>query len=66
MCIAPPLSVLNNYTVIMDAAPGPDNMDSGLRLKLVDDPVALQLRKDSRTVNLGVNDTTISIDVSNV
>ena len=64
MCIAPPLSVLNNYTVIMDAAPGPDNMDSDLRLMLVDDPVAMQLRKDSRTVDLGVNDSTITIDVN--
>ena len=64
MCIAPPLSVLNNYTVVMDAAPAPNNMDKDLRLTLVDDPVAMQLRKDSRTVVLGVNDSSISIDVS--
>ena len=63
MCIAPPLSVMNNYTVVMDAAPGPDNMDRSLRLSLVDDPVALKLREDSRTVSLGVDDSTISIDV---
>ena len=66
MCIAPPVSVLNNYivyTVILDGAPGPDNMDSALRLMLVDDPVALQIRRDSREVNLGVNDSTISIEV---
>ena len=64
MCTAPPLSVLNNYTVIMDGAPGPDNMDSALRLMLVEDPVALQLREDSRAVDLSANDSTISIDVS--
>ena len=58
MCIAPPLSVLNSYTVVMDAAPGPDNP-----LVLVDNPVAKQLRQDSRTLSLGVNDSTITIDV---
>ena len=62
MCIAPPLSVLNSYTVVMDAAPGPpDNTD--FRLVLVDNPVATQLRKDSRTLNLGVNDSNIYINV---
>ena len=64
MCIAPPLSALNSYTVVMDAAPGPDNLDSNLRLSLVADPKVLQLRKDSRRVDLGVNDSTISIIVS--
>ena len=58
MCIAPPLSVLNSYTVVMDAAPGPDNT-----LVLVDNPVATQLRENSRTMSLGVNDSTITIDV---
>ena len=28
MCIAPSLSVLNSYTVVMDAAPGPDTSDN--------------------------------------
>ena len=64
MCIAPPLSVLNSYTVVMDAAPGPDNLDSNLRLSLAADPKALQLKKRSRRVDLGVNDLTISIIVS--
>ena len=48
----------------MDAAPGPDNLDSNLRLSLVADPKVLQLRKDSGSVDLGVNDSTISIEVS--
>ena len=61
MCIAPPLSVLNSYTVVMDAAPGPDSTD--FRLVLVDNPVATRLRQDSRTMSLGVNDSTITIDV---
>ena len=64
MCIAPPLSVLNSYTVVMDAAPGPDNLDSNLRLSLTADPKALQLKKRSRSVDLGVNDLTIGIIVS--
>ena len=64
MCIAPPLSVLNSYTVVMDTAPGPDNID--FRLVLVDNPVATQLRKDSRTTSLGVNDSTIIIDVCKI
>ena len=64
MCIAPPLSVLNSYTVIMDAAPGPDISDNDLRLNLVDDPVATGIRESS--VNLGVNDSSITIDVSEV
>ena len=61
VCIAPPLSVLNSYTVVMDAAPGPDNTD--LRLLQVDNPVATQLRKDSKTKSLVMNDSTITIDV---
>ena len=64
MCIAPPLSGLNSYTVIMDGAPGPDNMDSAFRLMLVDDPVALQLNNDSRIVDLAANSTIITIEVS--
>ena len=48
----------------MDAAPGPDNLDTNLRLTLVADPKALQLKKVSRRVDLGVNDSTISIIVS--
>ena len=36
VCIAPPLSVLNSYSVVMDAAPGPDTSDNGLRLELLD------------------------------
>ena len=63
VCIAPPLSVLNNYSVVMDAAPGPDSSDFNLLFGLVDNPVATQLRKDSRTLSLGVNDSTITIDV---
>ena len=65
MCIAPPLSVLNSlsYTVVMDAAPGPDNLDSNLRLSWAADPKVLQLRKDSKSVDLGVNDSIISIEV---
>ena len=46
----------------MDAAPGPDNLDSNLRLSLDADPKVLQLRKDSKSVDLGVNDSIISID----
>ena len=66
MCIAPPLSVLDNYTVVMDAAPGPDTSDNGLSLDLVEDPVATQIRGSSRRVDLSVNGSTISIDVSEV
>ena len=61
VCIVPPLSVLNSYTVVMDAAPGPDN--TNFHLDLVDNPEATQLRKDSRTISLGVNESTINIDV---
>ena len=64
MCISPPLSVLNSYTIVMDAAPGPDNLDTNLRLSLAVDPKALQLKNGSRRVDLGVNDSTISIIVS--
>ena len=63
MCIAPSLSVLNSYTVVMDAAPGPDTSDNNL-LVLVQDPVATGIRES--TVNLGVNDSSITIDVSEV
>ena len=63
MCIAPPLSALNSYSVVMDAAPGPD--PSG-NLVLVDNPIATQLREDSRTMSLGVNGSFINIDVSKV
>ena len=48
----------------MDAAPGPDNLDSNVSLSLVVDPKVLQLRKDPRRVDLGVNDSTLSIIVS--
>ena len=67
MCITPPLSVLNNYTIIMDAAPGPDYMDNILKLSLANaDPEALEIRKDSRRINLGMNDSIIVIYVSKV
>ena len=62
MCIAPSLSVLNSYTVVMDAAPGPDTSDNNLNLILVQDPVATQIRETS--LNVGVNDSSITIDVS--
>ena len=64
MCIAPSLFVLNSYTVVMDAAPGPGTSDNNLRLVLVEDPVATGIRE--RSVNLGVNDSSITIDVSEV
>ena len=51
------------YTVVMDAAPGPDTSDNGLRLVLVDDPVATQIRESSRRINLSVNDSTVIIEV---
>ena len=63
MCIAPPVSVLNSYTVVMDAAPGPYIMNSDLSLLLVDDPVADGIRES--TVNINSNDT-ITINVSEV
>ena len=66
MCIAPPLSVLNSYTVVMDAAPGPATSDNGHRLELVEDPVATQIRENSRRIDLSVNGSTISINVSEV
>ena len=66
VCIAPPLSVLNSYTVVMDAAPGPDTSDNGLRLELLENPVATLIRENSRRVDLSVNGSTISIDVSEV
>ena len=66
VCIAPPLSVQNSYTVVMDAAPGPENLDSNLKLSLAADPKVLQLKNASRRVYLGVNDSTISIEVSKV
>ena len=45
----------------MDAAPGPDTSDNGLRLELVEDPVATQIRESSRRVDLSMNGSTISI-----
>ena len=48
----------------MDAAPGPDISDNDLRLNLVDDPVATGIRESS--VNLGMTDSSITIDVSEV
>ena len=63
VCIAPPLTVLNSYTVVMDDASGPDTSGD---LVLVDNPVATQLREDSRTMGLGVNDSFINIDVSEI
>ena len=63
VCIAPPLSVLNSYTVVMDAAPGPDSSDFSLLVDLVYNPVATQLREDTRTMRLAVNESTIDIDV---
>ena len=60
------MSVLDNYTVVMDAAPGPDTNNNGLRLDLVDNPVAIQIRENSRRVDLSMNGSTISIDVSEV
>ena len=64
VCIAPPLSILNSYTVVMDATHGPNTSNSDLHLDLVDNPVATQIRGKSRRVDLGVNDSTINIDVS--
>ena len=64
VCIAPPLSILKSYTVVMDAAPGPDSLDCKLRLSLAADPKVLQLKQDSRRVDLSVNNSTISIEVS--
>ena len=63
MCIAPPVPVLNSYTVVMDAAPGPDNMNSDLILTLFDNPVVTGIRESS--VNINSNDT-ITINVSEV
>ena len=40
--------------------------DNGLRLDLVENPVATQIRENSRRVDLSVNGSTISIDVSEV
>ena len=48
----------------MDDAPGPDNLDTNLRLTLAADPKVMQLKKRSKRVDLGVNDSTISIIVS--
>ena len=63
MCIAPPLSTLSSYTVLMDAAPGPDTSDNNLRLILVHDPVVMQIRNlvisgtdnDSRSTTIEVS-----------
>ena len=64
MCLAPPLTELNDYTVIMDAAPGPDTSDNDFSLMLVDDPVATGIREEFRRVNLGVTGPIIIIKVS--
>ena len=63
MCLAPPLTELNDYTVIMDAAPGPDTSDNDFSLVLVDDPMATQISTESRVVGLGMK-STIIIEVS--
>ena len=65
MCIAHPLNnyTVVNYTVVMDAAPGPDSSDFNFLVDLVDNPVATQLRNDSRTRSLGENNSPINIDV---
>ena len=64
VCIAPPLSVLNSYTVVMDATHGPNTSNGDLHLELVDNPVATLIRETSRKMDLGVNDSTININVS--
>ena len=63
MCLAPPLTELNNYTVIMDGAPGPDISDNDFSLMLVDNPVATLIRQESRRVDLGLNNSIIIIEV---
>ena len=63
MCLAPPLTELNDYTVRMDAAPGPDTSDNDFSLVLVGDPEATGIREESRRVELGMN-STITIEVS--
>ena len=62
-CLAPPLTELNDYTVVMDASPRPDNNAAFLSLMLVDDPMVTQIRQESRRVDLSVN-STITIEVS--
>ena len=63
MCLTPPVShsTLDNYTVMMDAAPGPDIMDSDLKIVLVQDPAVtpINVTKDVNTTS------SISIPVSN-
>ena len=65
VCLAPPLSVLKSYTVVMDAAPEPDNTMTNFRLDLADNPMAIysSVGIQSRTVDLHVNDPIINIVV---
>ena len=64
MCLAPPLTQLTSYTVVMDAAPGPDTSDSDLQLQLVSDPTVSGIIENTRIVEVGRNNSVISILVS--
>ena len=63
MCLAPPLTQLNSYSVVMDAAPGPDTNIANLQLRLVADPEATRIT-GTMMVDVGANDSLISIAVS--
>ena len=63
VCLAPPLTQLNNYTVVMDAAPGPDT-NGELQLQLVLDPNVTDIALGTRMVEVGRNNSVIRISVS--
>ena len=62
MCLAPPLTQLTSYTVVMDAAPGPDTSNSDLQLQLVSDPI---INENAMIHNVDLNiEESIRISVS--
>ena len=64
VCLAPPLTQLNNYTVVMDAAPGPDTNNGDLQLRLVLDPTVTVIAESTRMIELGLNSAVVQILVS--
>ena len=64
MCLAPPLTQLINYTLVMDGAPGPDTNDGRLQLQLVLDPIVTEISVDTRMVEVGRTNSLIRISVS--
>ena len=51
------------YTVVVDAAPGPDINTQDLSISYAADPTLTGLREDSSTLVIGTDNTLITIEV---